>query len=59
MTYLESCPQRAVIEIRHTIKTWLPVKLDCGHVEEINWTPRIGSKVGCTACERASKAVAV
>lgn len=56
MTYREICPQRTVVEIRHTVETWLPVKLDCGHVERINWTPRIGWKVGCIACAESSKA---
>lgn len=56
MTYRQTCPQRTVVEIHHTVKTRMPVKLDCGHIEEINWTPRIGWKVGCIACAKASKA---
>jgi len=54
MSYRDTCPQRAVVEIYHTVKTWLPVKLDCGHVETLNWTPQIGWKMGCIACAEAA-----
>ncbi len=53
MSYRDTCPQRTVTTVHHTIATWLPVRLDCGHVEEINWTTREGAKIGCTHCQRA------
>ena len=56
MNYRDTCPQRTVVTIHHTIRTWLPVTLDCGHVETINWTPQVGWKVGCIACAEAANA---
>lgn len=52
MSYVDTCPQRAVVTVHHTIATWLPVALDCGHVEQINWTAKVGDKIGCTTCKR-------
>lgn len=49
-TYRDTCPQRKIVTVHHTIQTWLPVTLECGHREEINWTARVGSVIGCTKC---------
>lgn len=50
--YRSTCPQRTVIKVHHTTKTWLPVTLTCGHTEQINWTARVGSIIGCTECAK-------
>jgi hypothetical protein len=51
---------RKVIKVHHTIATWLPVTLSCGHVEKIDWTAREGSEIGCIECQReADKAAKV
>lgn len=52
MTPSKSFPQRTVMIVHHTPATWLPVTLDCGHVERINWTVRVGLTVRCTQCAR-------
>jgi len=53
MSYVDRCPQRKIVEIYHTIATWLPVKLECGHIDRLNWTPIVGQKTGCTDCQSA------
>jgi hypothetical protein len=50
MSYRKTCPQRAVTTVHHTIKTWLPVTLSCGHTEQINFTVSEGFVMGCTQC---------
>ncbi len=57
MSYRDTCPQRTVIEVHHTVNTWLPVKLSCGHTDRINWTPRLGDSIGCTVCEDEQRAL--
>ncbi len=39
--------------VRHTIATWLPVTLSCGHTQQINFTVSEGSVLGCTDCAKA------
>lgn len=51
--YRNMCPKRAITEVHHTTQTWLPVTLECGHVEKINWTARIGQVIGCISCDHA------
>ena len=48
--YRSTCPKRAVIAVHHTIGTWLPIVLDCGHRQLINWTADTGDQVGCLDC---------
>lgn len=50
MSYRDTCPQRVITRVHHTVKTWLPVTLSCGHVERINWTAKEGERIGCTYC---------
>lgn len=51
--YQNTCPKRTVITVHHTIQTWLPVTLSCGHVEKVNWTARAGEVMGCISCQHA------
>jgi hypothetical protein len=51
-SYIDTCPQRAITEVHHTIATWLPVALECGHTTKINWTAHVGQTTGCTECAR-------
>jgi hypothetical protein len=50
--YRNSCPQRVVTEVHHTVATWLPVTLSCGHSDRVNWTARVGEQVGCIECQK-------
>jgi hypothetical protein len=56
-TYRETCPQRTVQAVQQTIATWLSVSLSCGHKQVVNWTPRVGSVIGCTDCAEQLRAV--
>ena len=49
--YRKTCPQRTIVTVHHTTRTWLPVTLDCGHTNQINWTARVGQTIGCTDCQ--------
>lgn len=50
--YRSTCPKHTVTQVHHTTQTWLPVTLSCGHVERINWTARVGDKIGCFTCAK-------
>lgn len=52
MSYRDTCPKREVVTVHHTIATWLPVTLSCGHREEINYTAHVGHVMGCIACAK-------
>lgn len=51
--YQNTCPKRTVTIVHHTVQTWLPVTLSCGHVEKVNWTARVGEVMGCISCQHA------
>lgn len=53
--FCASCPQRVIIEVHHTVATWLPVTLSCGHTARVNWTARLGERTGCTECQKANE----
>lgn len=53
MPFRDTCPKRTIVAVTHTIQTTLPVTLNCGHVEYINWTARVGSQLGCVQCQDA------
>lgn len=53
--YRSTCPKRTILAVHHTVATWLPVSLDCGHTERIDWTARLGDHIGCTQCASSSE----